>query len=253
MGLFTCIKERREKGLPALLLTIISGHEDLLGCELLYGEEGVLYNEVPHTHLVELMVQEVRPYLHTGEDTLLTLEWRDSTLTFFLSSLLPTPRLIILGGGHVGGSLVELAAKMDFRLTLIDDRQEFVKREEYPLVHELLCIEYSKVLEEIELGIADYVVICTRGHRYDYLSLRTFLGKEIAYLGMVGSRKKVKLLFSKLREEGYREDSLEGVSSPIGLPIGGETPFEIALSILAEVVSVRRKGPFYYQRLKRGT
>lgn len=154
---------------------------------------------------------------------------------------LPPERLLLLGGGHVSLPTCEIAARCGFQVTVVDDREEFANRERFPLATEVLCEDYQEAIRRAELTANDYVVIVTRGHKCDTESLRTVLeGPAPAYVGMIGSRKRVREQVELLRSEGFDESLLSRVCSPIGLSIGAVTPEEIAVSIMAEVISYRR-------------
>lgn len=152
-------------------------------------------------------------------------------------------RLIVLGGGHVALPVVELGAKCGFQVTVVDDRYDFANPGRFPLAEKVVCDEFMKALRELKVTASDYVVIITRGHKYDEDCLRALLaGPEPAYLGMMGSKRRVAFVREKLLSEGADPARLERLYSPIGFKIGGIGPDEIAVSIIAEVISVRRLG-----------
>ena len=153
-------------------------------------------------------------------------------------------RLILCGGGHVSLEVAYIACRLDFEVIVIDDREEFANISRFPMAHQVLCMPFLEALDRLGEGEADYFVILTRGHAYDRHCLEHVLGRRYAYVGMIGSRVKVAAVFSALREAGIPQETLDGVHSPIGLAIGGQTPAEIAVSIAAELVLERaRRGP----------
>ncbi len=155
----------------------------------------------------------------------------------------PEDRLIILGGGHVALPLAEFAAKTGFSVTVADDRLSFANPGRFPWADRVICNSFEQGIRELRIRRQDYVCILTRGHRYDAECLRTILGgEEPGYLGMIGSRRRVALLKEGLLEEGVSPQGLGRLHSPIGLDIGGITPEEIAVSILAELIAAKRKG-----------
>jgi xanthine dehydrogenase accessory factor len=155
----------------------------------------------------------------------------------------PKPRLIILGGGHIALALVKMAALTDFAPVVFDDRPMFANKERFPLAEDVICDDFAKVFERIELRPTDYVVIITRGHAHDTQCLSSLLGcPEPAYAGMLGSRRRVAIVLRDLENEGFDKERLAKIHTPIGLRIGGVTPAEIAVSIMSEVISVRRSG-----------
>jgi len=153
----------------------------------------------------------------------------------------PKERLIILGGGHVALPVAEFAARTGFLVTVVDDRLSFANPGRFPMAEQVICDEFAHAIETLEIQETDYVVIVTRGHRHDGLCLRAIgRGKEPAYLGMIGSRRRVGFVKEELLAEGYDAGRLSRLKSPIGLKIGAVTPEEIAISILAEVIEVKR-------------
>lgn len=154
------------------------------------------------------------------------------------------PRLILLGAGHVSQAVAELASKVDFAVTVADDRPDFANRARFPEAAEIVCRSFGDAVEGLRIGARDYVCVLTRGHRWDADCLRAILwGMPPCYLGMMGSRRRVAGLLALLREEGFDPDRLARLHAPIGLPIGSATPAEIAVSIVAELIQVRRSLP----------
>jgi xanthine dehydrogenase accessory factor len=152
-------------------------------------------------------------------------------------------RLVVVGGGHIGLSLAEMGAHVGFSVTVVDDRPEFASRERFPWADEVLCGDLVGVLRNLEITSTSYVVVVTRGHRLDELALRQVVTSPAAYVGMIGSKRRTATVLQHLADDGYPIDALERVHTPIGLDIGAETPEEIAVSILAEIIRVRRGGP----------
>lgn len=160
--------------------------------------------------------------------------------------------LLILGGGHIAVPLARMADILGYRYKIVDDRPEFADRERFPGAGEVICQNFEKALKDIDIGPNTSVVIVTRGHTHDRLCLKWALQKQALYIGMIGSRRKVKGVLDGLRDEGAVEESLKSVYSPVGLDIGAETPEEIALSIISEIVAVRRGGEGRSLKLLRG-
>ncbi|MFR5601679.1 MAG: XdhC family protein [Lachnospiraceae bacterium] len=159
----------------------------------------------------------------------------------FAERLIQEPELVILGGGHVSLELAGLAHYLEYPYTVIDDREEFASRERFPEAKECICRPFSQVLEERSFSPNAYYVIVTRGHAHDLECLERILKRPCGYVGMIGSRGKVKKVMDALREQGYSQEKLDTVHAPIGLPIGGETPKEIGISIIAQLVQVKNK------------
>lgn len=146
----------------------------------------------------------------------------------------------IFGGGHVSLDLVDLLYKIGFKCIVIDDREEFANKDRFPNAYKILVEDYDKIFEKINITKDDYIVILTRGHIYDYIVEKNALKTDAVYIGMIGSKNKIKNLHDKLKsEEGYNDETISRVNAPIGLQIGAETTEEIAVSIAAELILKR--------------
>ncbi|WP_425803832.1 XdhC family protein [Desulfitobacterium sp. Sab5] len=148
--------------------------------------------------------------------------------------------LLVLGGGHIALPLCEMGKILGYHVTVVDDRPYFANTQRFSSVDKVICNDFCKALEEIEVTPATFIVIVTRGHRHDKICLRQVIERPAGYIGMIGSKRRVKALMSELAEEGISVELLNKVYSPIGLKISAETPQEIAVSILAEIIQVQR-------------
>lgn len=152
---------------------------------------------------------------------------------------LPQPRLIICGGGHVARETAVMAAQLDFRVRVIDDREEIMKQERFPAVEEVICDSYDNIEKYLEPGA--FYLIVTPDYKADYRCLSAILGTDHAYLGMIGSKRKVAAAKKKLQEDGFSAEQINGIFAPVGLPIGAVTPAEIAVSILAQIIQEKNR------------
>lgn len=151
-------------------------------------------------------------------------------------------RMLIFGGGHVSLALAEFAARTGFAVTVTDDRPSFANQLRFPTAKQVLCMDFESAIEKLGVNSSDFVVLLTRGHRHDGVCLRALSKQpETAYLGMIGSRKRVRELKDTLEEEGISREWLDWIHTPVGLDIGAVTPEEIAVAILAEAIQVKRK------------
>ena len=157
----------------------------------------------------------------------------------FIEPVSAPPDLYIVGAGHVGFHLARFAAEVGFRLHVVDDRAAFANRERFPHAAEVVVDDVAAWLAAAPLAPRSHVVIVTRGHRYDLEAVRALAAREVAYVGLIGSRAKVARLFDTLVAEGVPPQVLRRVHAPIGLDIGAVTPEEIAISIVAELIAVR--------------
>ena len=164
-------------------------------------------------------------------------------ITVFIEPELGAPELVVAGAGHVGGSLIRLAAELGYRITALDTRDSEITAENVKKADRFIHIDdFYEGIKSLNIGPNAYYLVSTYSHETDGQALAAALEKEAAYIGMMGSSVKIKTLFDKLRQKGFSEDALASINTPVGLDIGGETPAEIALSIIAEMQMVRYQG-----------
>ena len=164
-----------------------------------------------------------------------------ATLEVFFEVLRPEPRLIIAGAGYVAQALARLASALDFRIVVVDDRRDLADPIVFDDKVQLTFGDIPQTIHELEPDESSWIVIVTRGHHLDKDALQAALETNATYVGMIGSPSKVKRIFKDLLKEGISRERLEQVHAPIGLDLGAETPDEIALSIAAEMVMIRKK------------
>ena len=165
-----------------------------------------------------------------------------ATLELFIEVLHPEPRLIIAGAGNVAQALARLAMQLDFRIVVVDDRRDLANPQVFDDKVQLTFGDIPQTIRELEPDEASWIVIVTRGHHLDKDALRAALETNARYVGMIGSPGKIKNIFRDLLKEGMPRERVAQVHSPIGLDLGAETPDEIALSIAAEIVMLRKQG-----------
>ncbi|MGE5299750.1 MAG: XdhC family protein [Acidobacteriota bacterium] len=159
----------------------------------------------------------------------------------YIEPVIPEPRLIILGAGHVGRALAGVAKFAGFRTTVADDREEYANMENIPDANEIVVHGFVDMFSRIFVDENAYIVIATRGHNHDLDALIAALGTKAKYIGLLGSRRKRALLFKTLREAGFSQVDIERIVTPVGLAIGSVTPEEIAISIMAQIIQKRRE------------
>jgi len=150
-------------------------------------------------------------------------------------------QLLILGAGHIARPLATMAKIVGYEVTVVDDRPSFANSARFSTADMIICNDFEHAIDAININPQTFVVIITRGHRYDKVCLRKVINQPASYIGMIGSRKRVKALLAELEEEGVPNELLKKMYSPIGLKIGAETPEEIAVSILSELIKVQRE------------
>jgi len=160
----------------------------------------------------------------------------------YIEPIIPKPILYIFGGGHISFSLARIGKMLDFQIVVIDDREEYANPERFPEADKTIANDYTNAFPQISVDKSSYLVIMTRGHAFDQTVLEWAITTDAKYIGMIGSRKKIKTIRDNLIAKGIAENDLKRVHSPIGLAIGAETPEEIAVSIMAEIIKVHRSG-----------
>ncbi len=241
MSIYKRIQKELQASKTAALVTVLPGTDPLLSSKrIVLSESGIIdgdLDEKTARGMLELIKQassdQNAPVNGVIED-------QSKGLRYFIKRYEPFPRLIILGGGHVGSALCKLAANFDYYIIIVDDRPSFASPAVHPDADQVICDSYEEALDSITSSPSDYIVIVTRGHRYDKLCLIKSLQRETAYVGMIGSKKRVGEQLKELTREGFPVQKTSAVYSPIGLKIGALTEPEIALSIMAEITMVRR-------------
>jgi xanthine dehydrogenase accessory factor len=166
----------------------------------------------------------------------------EGTVELMIEVIESPATLLIVGGGHVGRSIATIAAEAGFSVAVLDDREAFANPERFPMADWVICGDFIEELRRFPIDASTYIVCVTRGHKQDELSLREVAASPAAYVGMIGSIRRVSTVLTHLARDGVPRDALDSVHTPIGLDIGAETPEEIAVSIVAELVLVRRGG-----------
>jgi xanthine dehydrogenase accessory factor len=160
----------------------------------------------------------------------------------FIEPFVPNPVLLIAGAGHIAAPLAELAHLMNFSVSVTDDRASFASRERFPTSKQLLVGDIESMLKNYPITPRTHIVLVTRAHAHDVQGLRAIIDSPAAYIGMIGSQRRVWAVFKLLHEEGVPAEKLARVRAPIGLDLGGSTPEEIALCIMAEIIMLRHGG-----------
>lgn len=179
---------------------------------------------------------------HRSRRISVSIGGRGGDASIFLEVVAPPEELVIVGAGHIAVPLARMAKILDFRVTVVDDRSAFANPARFPEADRVIAADIEKTLADLRVGPRTYLVLVTRGHALDQAVLMQVIHQPAAYIGMIGSQRRVRAVFNHLRGMGVAEEHIQRVYAPIGLSIGAETPAEIAASILGELVAVRRKG-----------
>jgi len=179
------------------------------------------------------------PYIKSIAGTKETSVIQAGETEIIVEVFMDKPRLVILGGGHVGMCTAKLGKELDFHVTVVDDRPEFADPKRLPTADAVICADYKDIWNKIPDTLNSYYVIATRGHLGDEVCAMEILKRRCVYKGMIGSRGKIAATKKHFAEAGFTEEQIAELHAPIGLPIGGQTPMEIAVSIMAEIVQSR--------------
>jgi xanthine dehydrogenase accessory factor len=244
LKVFNQIKESLAVREPGVLITMVTG----------YDVENVLINRYWMTRTVKPSLPddfmkrldtEVISILNSGDRsdyrTLeLSVEGEEPSSLFFLEPVFPAESLVIAGAGHIGRALAHLGAMLNFEVTVIDDRVEYANSDNIPDADHIIMGDIGKAMDQLKKDANTYVVIVTRGHKDDAAALKSVIASSVAYIGMIGSRKKISAMKSDFLEKSFATiKEWESIYAPVGLEIKSQTVEEIAVSIAAQLVLVR--------------
>jgi xanthine/CO dehydrogenase XdhC/CoxF family maturation factor len=240
-----------EAGDVAVLATLVEAEQGV-GAKVLFEAGGGRTGTTGDAALDDAFEEHARAFLDSraeartlrAEEFAPALEaWRGARVLF--ERVEPEPHLVVCGAGHVGAALARLAHAIGYRVTLVDDRGDFLTRERFPEegIELVAAPGWTETLKEVVgTGRGVYVAVVTRGHNEDEECMKAVLSARPDYVGMIGSRRRTNIVLNRLRESGVGEEVLKEVRAPVGLDIGAVSPEEVALAILAEVVAHRRGG-----------
>lgn len=201
--------------------------------------DGAQSGSIP-SRLKAVVLERMSEFLRKRKPTLVSYREKDGTeLHLLVEPIFAEPVVYVFGGGHVSSQIVPLANHVGFQVVVVDDRPEFADPGRFPDAREVIRMDFEGCVEKLPIDRSSYMVIVTRGHAHDKRVLEQCLRSQAGYIGMIGSRRKKAIVFEKLLQEGFTRKDLERVHSPIGMDIGAETPEEIGISIVAELISVR--------------
>ena len=238
-------------GALAALMTVVEAARGV-GAKVLVEETGARTGTTGDEALDAALAERAAAFLASrAEAATLRVEefapaldgWRGARVMF--ERVEPEPRVVVCGAGHVGAALARLAHAVGYRVTLLDDREEFVARSRFPEqgIELVAAPGWADALREaVGTGRGVYVAVVTRGHNEDEACMKAALSARPDYLGMIGSRRRTNIVLGRLREAGFGEGLLREVRAPVGLDIGAVSPEEVALATLAEIVAHRRGG-----------
>jgi xanthine dehydrogenase accessory factor len=245
------LKSERRRGMLAMVIAASSVAD--VGRSLLVTEEASTLGALTDAGLMEELTGTTRTLLREGGEAPRRIALAESGAVIYAEPILPRPVLLIMGAGHIGAALTHYAARIGFEVVVVDDRASFANRERLPDADQVIVDSVVDVARRWPKTPETYVVLVTRGHRNDAVALREVIGTPCAYIGMIGSRRKVITIYDEFLAEGIATaEQLARVHAPIGLDIGALSVDEIAVSIAAELIAVRRGGPRHAERDRAG-
>ena len=235
------ILEAYDGGEPVSLATVVNSpkRHELLGAKLLLRADGTVSGTLGSETLDESALEVARRVAAIGNTESISTE---DGAEIFVEGFTTPPTLVMVGGGHVGKATADLAHFLGYRVYIVDDRPEFSNEERFPYAEQTVVTPYEYWSDLLSINVNTFVVVATRGHRYDDMALESALKTRARYIGLLGSRRKTLMIYRRLLEQGTTKERIREVYAPIGLNIGALTPEEIAVSIMSEVIMVRRGG-----------
>jgi xanthine dehydrogenase accessory factor len=237
----------KQRGGSALLATLISVDGDFPkgeGSKVLMKASGEKVGSLLGGAEVEKRIlKESDGLFKEKRPKVLMLSSENRKMEILLEPIFSEPTVYLFGGGHISEQVAPLAKKVHFKVVVIDDREMFANRNRFPEADEVIVSEFVNCFDQLNIDDSSYLIIVTRGHLYDGFVLEQALKTNACYIGMIGSKKKIRTLYQNLIEKGIAKETLERVHAPIGIDIHSETPEEIAVSIVAELIKVRGAPP----------
>jgi xanthine dehydrogenase accessory factor len=234
-----------EQKVPVTLATVIERRRSdvPVGGKMLVRYDGHVTGSLGLAELDRLVAPDAIKALEKEQPRTIGYELGEARFDVLLEPYAPPPEVVILGAGHIAWPLAKMAKLCDFRVTVIDDRGSFANAERFPEADRVIVKDVEQAVQEIVITPRTYLVLVTRAHAHDVYALRHLIDTEPAYIGMIGAQRRIWAVFKLLHDEGVAGEKLARVHAPVGVDIAAETPAEIAVSILAEMVNVRRNGP----------
>jgi xanthine dehydrogenase accessory factor len=255
MTILQTIAELERRGEPVALATIVRSQGSVPrhdGSKMLIYPDGHIDGTIGGGDMESRVIKEALASLKDGATRILSYAFRDvqkgdvgvcgGEVEVFVEPLLPKPQVIIAGGGHVGKAVAHLASWLGFHVIVTDDRPEYATPEAVPSADEHIVCALSELPTRTPIGANSYVLLTTRGMPVDIEGLPALLETSAAYIGVIGSRRRWEVCCEKLRANGMSDDDIARITSPIGIELNAESPEEIAVSIMAELIMLRRKG-----------
>jgi len=247
------VSRLKAEGKEAALVTLIAASGSTPrgeGAKMMVMEDGSIKGTIGGGSVEREVIQAAREVLRKGKPERFKYELKKpdqgvgmicgGDMEVFIEPVLQTPTLFIFGGGHIAHALSQMAAIVGFKIIVIDDRPGFAVGERFPDAEKTLTVPFKDSFNELKIEKGSYIVIVTYGHKNDQIVLEGALKTPARYIGMIGSKTKNKAVYDNLKSLGVKDEELSSIFAPIGLPIHAHTPEEIAVSILAQMIQVKR-------------
>ena len=236
--MFTRLQELNAEKIPLVCATVVKSEQRGVdvGMKMIFATNGERIGTLGDPALEADVNNETDGILAQNRAGLFQ---QNETTSVFLEPLQPRPTLLIAGAGHVGQALCHLGSWLNFDIAIVDDRVDFASAERLPEADEIIIGDIAEELRKYPINHLTYVVIVTRGHQHDESALHSVVESDARYIGLIGSRRKIKLIFDDLMEVGISKEHLQRVYAPIGLDINSKTVPEIAVSIAGQLIQVR--------------
>lgn len=254
-AIYQRIIEVEKRGESAALCTVVMSEGSTprhVGSKMLVLAGGEFLGSVGGGDLEHRVIDEAGVAMAEGKPRLLHYNMADPSrgdpgvcggqVEVFVEPILPPPTVVVIGGGHVGKAVAHLAKWLDFRVAVSDDRPEFCNQEAIPDADAFYACPMSELPIRLKISSRSYLVLTTRGSAVDVEGLPALIAAKPGYLGIIGSRRRWAITVRELIAQGIQKEALDGVHSPIGLELRAETPQEIAVSIMAEILMLREQG-----------
>ena len=253
MEFYQEVIKAQEEQKPFVLATVVESIGSApreAGAKMLIRQNGSIVGTVGGGAVEKAVIEEAKKLMNSNTPVLLRYDLGaelgmqcGGRMSIFLEPFLPAAKLYIFGAGHIGTALTPIADLLGFSVTVIDNRSEYADPTRLPQASHVIASEYKQALQELDFDDNTYIVIVTHGHGHDEEILQHCIRQNHKYIGMIGSRAKVKTVMQKLRQAGVQEEIIEKICAPIGVDIGADTPAEIAVAIAAELVAVKTGTP----------
>lgn len=254
MDVFDELLRLRREGSRCALAIVVGTHGSAPGwpgAKMLVREDGSIAGTVGGGSVEAQVIAAAREVMDNGQPRRLVFNLNAESLDegapvcggemeVFIDPVIPAPVVYVFGGGHVGRSISQAASLAGFSTVIVDDREEFANRSRFPEAAEVFAGAYEDIFPRLGINESSFIVIVTRAHKDDLRVLRLAAVSPARYVAMIGSRRKVTEILNALQTEGVPQAALERVHAPMGLNIGAVTPEEIAVSVVAEMIAVRR-------------